>query len=102
MKHDGSYPIIGVNTFLNPNPPAEAKVVLQRSTDDEKVNQLVRLRDFHKRHEAEAPAAVERLRQAVINRENVFAQLVEAVKVCSLGQISEALYQVGGQYRRNM
>jgi len=102
QKHDGSYPIIGVNTFLNPNPLAEAEVVLQRSTDDEKVSQLKRLRDFHARHAAEAPAALERLRSAVINRENVFAQLVEAVKVCSLGQISDALYQVGGQYRRNM
>ena len=102
QKHDGSYPIIGVNTFLNPNPPAEAEVVLQRSTDDEKVNQLKRLRDFHARHADEAPAALERLRNAVINRENVFAQLVEAVKACSLGQISDALYQVGGQYRRNM
>jgi methylmalonyl-CoA mutase len=102
LKHDGSYPIIGVNTFLNPNPPEEAEVVLQRSTDDEKVNQLKRLRDFHARHADEAPATLERLRNAVINRENVFAQLVEAVKVCSLGQISDALYQVGGQYRRNM
>ncbi len=102
MKHDGSYPIIGVNTFLNPNPPAEAEVVLQRSTDDEKVNQLKRLRDFHDRHQGESPAALERLRDAVINNQNVFAQLVEAVRVCSLGQISDALYQVGGQYRRNM
>jgi methylmalonyl-CoA mutase len=102
LKHDGSYPIIGVNTFLNPNPPEEAEVVLQRSTDDEKINQLKRLRDFHARHADQAPAVLERLRNAVINRENVFAQLVEAVKVCSLGQISDALYQVGGQYRRNM
>jgi methylmalonyl-CoA mutase len=102
QKHDGSYPIIGVNTFLNPNPPAEAEVVLQRSTDDEKINQLSRLRDFHARHAGEAPAALDRLRQAVIHRENVFAQLVEAVRVCSLGQISDALYQVGGQYRRTM
>jgi len=102
LKHDGTYPIIGVNTFLNPNPPAEAEVVLQRSTDDEKVSQLKRLRDFQARHAGEAPAALARLRDAVINRENVFAQLVEAVRVCSLGQISDALYQVGGQYRRNM
>ncbi len=102
QKHDGSYPIIGVNTFLNPNPPAEAEVVLQRSTDDEKINQLKRLRDFHARHHDAAPAALERLRQTVINGENVFAELVEAVKCCSLGQISAALYQVGGQYRRTM
>jgi methylmalonyl-CoA mutase len=101
-KHDGSYPIIGVNSFLNPNPPAEAEVVLQRSSLDEKQSQLKRLRDFHARHAKEAPLALEELQRAVINHENIFAHLMKAVRVCSLGQITDALYRVGGQYRRNM
>jgi methylmalonyl-CoA mutase len=102
MKHDGSYPIIGVNSFLNPNPPAEPEVVLQRSSDQEKISQLKRLRDFQQRHGEAAPAALEKLRQTVIRGDNIFAELMDAVRVCSLGQISDALYQVGGQYRRNM
>jgi len=102
MKHDGSYPIIGVNTYLNPEPGAAAEIVLQRSSDDEKKSQLTRLRDFHSRHAEDAPKALARLRQAAIANENVFAMLMEAVRCCSLGQITTALYEVGGQYRRNM
>ena len=64
--------------------------------------QLQRLQDFHKRHAKEAPAMLQRLQQAVIGDENVFAVLMEAVRVCSLGQICNALFEVGGQYRRNM
>jgi isobutyryl-CoA mutase len=101
-KHDGSYPIIGVNTFLNPEPPAEPEIVLQRSTDDEKRSQLARLAEFHQAHAATAAAMIERLRQAAIANENMFAVLMEAVRHCSLGQITNALYEVGGQYRRNM
>jgi len=102
-KHDGSYPIVGVNTFRNPHGDAvPAKLELIRSTEEEKRSQLKRLRDFHKKHAKEAPAMLERLRQAVIRDENVFEVLVEAVRVCSLGQITHALFEVGGQYRRSM
>ncbi len=101
-KHDGSYPIVGVNTFLNPDAQAEHEIVLQRSSEEEKQGQLDRLRDFHARHAGSAPEILERLRQTAINNENMFAVLMEAVRHCSLGQITNALYQVGGQYRRNM
>ncbi|CCG40666.1 fused isobutyryl-CoA mutase/GTPase IcmF [Magnetospirillum molischianum] len=101
-KHDGSYPIIGVNTFLNPNPGEEREIVLQRSSDTEKQSQLVRLRDFQNRHAETAPIWLSRLQQAAIRNENIFAVLIDAVRHCSLGQITGALYDVGGQYRRNM
>ena len=102
-KHDGSYPIIGVNTFRNPHgDPVPQKLELIRSTEDEKKSQLKRLREFHKRNEKTAPEMLERLRQAVIRDENVFAVLMDAVRVCSLGQITHALFEVGGQYRRSM
>jgi methylmalonyl-CoA mutase len=102
-KHDGSYPIVGVNTFRNPHGEAvPQKIELIRSSEAEKQSQLKRLREFQKRHAAEAPAMLERLRQAVIKDENVFAVLMDAVRVCSLGQITHALFDVGGQYRRSM
>jgi methylmalonyl-CoA mutase len=75
---------------------------LARSTEEEKQSQLTRLADFHARHRATAPHALTALQQSVIRDENVFAQLMHAVRVCSLGQITEALFEVGGQYRRNM
>ncbi|MFB0915255.1 MAG: methylmalonyl-CoA mutase family protein [Burkholderiaceae bacterium] len=103
LKHTGELPIIGVNTFRNPNTDDTPQVLeLARSTDEEKQNQLARLGDFHKRHADTAPAALERLRQAVIDNANVFEVLMDAVRVCSLGQITDALFEVGGQYRRNM
>jgi len=102
-KHDGSLPIIGVNTFRNPKGAgAPATIELARSTDDEKQSQLQRLEDFHRRHADAAPAALAALRQAAIDNENVFARLMDAVRVCSLGQVTTALFEVGGQYRRNM
>ncbi len=101
-KHDGSYPIIGVNTFLNPKGMAQQEIELARSTDDEKQSQIQRLRDFQTRNADQAPAMLARLKQTVIDNGNVFAVLMDAVKVCSLGQISSALYEVGGQYRRSM
>jgi methylmalonyl-CoA mutase len=102
-KHDGSLPIVGVNTFRNPKGAhAPATIELARSTDEEKQSQLTRLDDFHRRHADEAPAALAALRQAAIDNENVFARLMDAVRVCSLGQITTALFEVGGQYRRNM
>jgi methylmalonyl-CoA mutase len=103
LKHSGAYPIIGVNTFRNPHgDPVPDHIELARSTEEEKQSQLTRLRDFHARHAPEAPLQLRRLRQAVIENRNVFEILMDAVRVCSLGQITEALFEVGGQYRRNM
>ncbi|SBT08344.1 Methylmalonyl-CoA mutase, large subunit [Candidatus Accumulibacter aalborgensis] len=101
-KHDGSFPIVGVNTFRNPKGDAQIEIELARSTEDEKQSQLNRLRDFQGRNAAESGAMIERLKQTVIDNGNVFAVLVDAVRVCSLGQITGALYEVGGQYRRSM
>jgi len=103
LKHTGEYPIIGVNTFRNPKgDPVPEHIELARSTDEEKQSQLARLADFHERHKAEAPAMLARLQQAVIENRNVFDVLMDAVRVCSLGQITAALFEVGGQYRRSM
>jgi methylmalonyl-CoA mutase len=103
LKHTGELPIIGVNTFRNPHGDAVLdKLELARSTDDEKQGQLARLRDFHQRNAGEAPSMLQRLQQAVIEDRNVFEVLMDAVRVCSLGQITGALFEVGGQYRRNM
>jgi isobutyryl-CoA mutase len=102
QKHDGSYPIIGVNTFLNPKGMTQQEIELARSSDEEKQSQLQRLADFHARNVDQAPKWQARLRQTVIDNGNVFAVLVDAVRHCSLGQITHALYEVGGQYRRNM
>jgi isobutyryl-CoA mutase len=102
-KHTGELPIIGVNTFRNPHGDQVMETLeLARSTDDEKQSQLQRLQDFHTRHAAQAPAMLKTLQQAVMENKNVFAVLMDAVRVCSLGQITEALFEVGGQYRRNM
>jgi methylmalonyl-CoA mutase len=103
QKHDGSYPIVGVNTFRNPHgEQIPQKLELIRSTEEEKQSQLKRLREFQRRHAAACPEMLNRLRQAVIKDENVFAVLMDAVRVCSLGQITHALFEVGGQYRRSM
>ena len=103
LKHTGEYPIIGVNTFRNPHGnPVPQTIELARSTEAEKQSQLARLGDFHTRHAGESPAMLERLKQAVIHGRNVFEVLMDAVRVCSLGQITNALFEVGGQYRRSM
>ena len=103
LKHSGELPIIGVNTFRNPHGDAvQDKLELARSTDEEKQSQLKRLAAFHAQHAAQAPAQLQRLQQAVIANANVFEVLMDAVRVCSLGQITNALFEVGGQYRRNM
>jgi methylmalonyl-CoA mutase len=103
-KHDGSLPIVGVNTFLDPHrdetPPQ--KVELARATEAEKQSQLDRLADFHARHAADAPEALRRLQEAAMHGGNVFEALMDAVRHCSLGQISDAFFEVGGQYRRNV
>jgi methylmalonyl-CoA mutase len=103
LKHTGEYPIIGVNTFRNPKgDEVLEKLELARSTEDEKKSQLDRLYAFHTKHAKESPAMLVRLQQAVIHNQNVFEVLMDAVRVCSLGQITNALFEVGGQYRRNM
>ena len=103
QKHTGEYPIIGVNTFRNPHEDPNPKPIeLARSTTEEKESQLARLADFHARHAAESPAMLKKLQQAVIDNQNVFNVLMDAVRCCSLGQITNALFEVGGQYRRSM
>ncbi|MFI9841367.1 fused isobutyryl-CoA mutase/GTPase IcmF [Nonomuraea sp. NPDC051941] len=102
-KHDGSLPIVGVNTFRNgtDEPPAH-KLELARGTEDEKRSQLDRLRAFHERNRSEAPAQLARLREVAMSDANAFEVLMDAARVCSLGQITEALFEAGGQYRRNV
>jgi len=103
LKHTGELPIIGVNTFKSPHGDgAPQKIELARSTEDEKQSQLQRLQSFHTLHTGQAPQVLERLRQAALANDNVFAVLMDAVRCCSLGQITRALFEVGGQYRRNM
>ncbi|HEV7612882.1 MAG TPA: fused isobutyryl-CoA mutase/GTPase IcmF [Steroidobacteraceae bacterium] len=102
-KHDGSYPIIGVNTFRNPNTEAApATIELARSTDAEKQSQLKRLKAFQQSHAEESAQLLERLRRTVIEDGNTFEVLMDAVRGCSLGQLTHTLYDVGGRYRRNM
>jgi len=106
-KHSGELPIVGVNTFRNPRAHVDEDedlclVELSRATEEEKRNQLRRLKEFQERHRAEAPEALERLKRVALDGGNVFAELMDTVRVCSLGQISRALFQVGGQYRRSM
>jgi len=102
-KHDGSYPIVGVNTFRNPHgDQTPKKLELARSTEDEKQSQLNRLAEFHARNAKAAPAALAKLKRTVVENGNVFAELVNTVRVCSLGQITNALFEVGGEYRRSM
>jgi methylmalonyl-CoA mutase len=105
LKHSGKLPIIGVNTFRDPDAALDQlneSIELSRATEEEKQSQLARLADFQKRHEKEAPAALERLQKVALSEENIFAELMDTVRVCSLGQITQALYDVGGQYRRGM
>ena len=103
QKHDGSYPIIGVNTFRSPHgDAAPAAIELARSTDAEKQSQLERLQVFKDRNAGQAAALLDRLRRTVIADGNTFEVLMDAVRGCSLGQITHTLYDVGGRYRRNM
>ncbi|TVR04205.1 MAG: methylmalonyl-CoA mutase [Deltaproteobacteria bacterium] len=103
LKHSGELPIIGVNTFLDPEASEGVpETELARSTEDEKQQQIDGLAAFHARNAERAPIALRRLQRTVLDGGNVFAELMETVKCCSLGQISHALFDVGGQYRRNM
>lgn len=103
-KHDGSLPIIGVNTFRNPHEDAEPPVVeLARATDAEKSGAVERVRAYRASHATEAEQALARLKAAAVTPdENVFAVLMDAARVCTLQQVTEAFFEVGGQYRRNV
>jgi isobutyryl-CoA mutase len=105
LKHTGKFPIIGVNTFRDPDADMEQMaecIELSRATPTEKKSQLDRLAAFKKHNEKQAPGALERLRKTALSGGNIFAELMETVKVCTLGQITRALYDVGGKYRRNL
>lgn len=105
LKHSGELPIIGVNTYLNPNPPSSEAIdsmEIARASQDEKETQIQNLKKFHEQHASEAEAAIQKLKEVAVTGGNIFAELMETVKYASLGQITNALYQVGGQYRRNM
>jgi methylmalonyl-CoA mutase len=103
-KHDGSLPIVGVNTFINahPDPEGHHGLELARGTETEKQSQLARLHAFHQRHQADAPAALAALQDAATSGGNVFDALMRATRVASLGQITTALFEVGGQFRRTV
>lgn len=104
-KHSGELPIIGVNTYLNPNPPSEEDIdnmEIARATKEEKETQIANLRSFQSKHSDESADALRKLQEVAVSGGNIFAELMETVKSASLGQITNALYEVGGQYRRNM
>lgn len=103
-KHSGELPIIGINTFLRPEGAEEPdmEIELRRSSTDEKDQRIVDLAQFHEQHANESGPALEKLQQVALSGENIFRELMHTVRVASLGQISAALYEVGGRYRRNM
>jgi len=103
-KHDGSLPIIGVNTFRNPaaDDGTPQHVELARASESEKESQLSRVRAYRDGHRVEAEEALARLKEAAVNGDNVFAVLMDAARVCSLQQVTDAFFEVGGQYRRNV
>jgi methylmalonyl-CoA mutase len=108
LKHTGQYPIIGVNTFLDPDSDGqdlvdgESYLELSRATEQEKESQLKRLAEFKNQHAQQAKAALDRLQAVALSGGNIFEELMQTVRTCSLGQITQALYDVGGQYRRNI
>jgi methylmalonyl-CoA mutase len=105
LKNNGQMPIIGVNTFRNPDADAAGTtgtLELARATDGEKDDQLRRLAAFQERNRDKAPAALAKLQQVALSGGNIFSELMDTVRVCSLGQITSALFEVGGKYRRNM
>ncbi len=105
LKHSGELPIVGVNTFQNPDRTGDeeaAGVQLTRASTEEKDTQITRLREFQARHAKKCPVAIERLKTVARDGGNIFEVMMDVVRVCSLGQISRALFEVGGEYRRNM
>jgi len=103
LKHSGELPIIGVNTFLSDegSPTVLPKEVI-RSSQREKEDQIHSLQNLHKTNPGKSTAMLKKLQEVAVNNGNIFEQLMETAKCCSLGQITNALYEVGGQYRRNM
>jgi len=103
LKHTGEFPIIGVNTFLSSKgSPTILPQEVIRATEKEKQYQITVVENLNKGNNKKVTEQVELLKQKSINNENIFEQLMEACKVCSIGQITDALFEVGGQYRRNM
>jgi methylmalonyl-CoA mutase len=103
LKHNGELPLVGINTFLNPKPrEVKTSIQLARSNKEEKDARIATIRQFQSRHAGTAPFALERLKRTALENKNVFNELMETVQHCTLGQISAALYEVGGQYRRNV
>ncbi len=105
LKHSGEFPIVGVNTFQDSGANLEqttGEIELARATEEEKSSQLNRLNEFNKKHEKEASQALDRLKKVALAGDNIFAELMNSVRFCSLGQVTQALNEVGGQYRRNM
>jgi methylmalonyl-CoA mutase len=106
QKHSGALPIVGINTFVDPATDEEGweppEIELRRASPEEKQDQIARLQAFHARHTDQAPAALAHLQQVATNGENIFGALMDTVRVASLGQITSALYAVGGEYRRNL
>ncbi len=106
LKHDGTLPIIGVNTFIDPktlqSEYVAPKIELARASYEEKNQQLENVRLFQAQHKSTAAQELEKLKKAVLSGENIFAALMEAARHCSLYQMTDALYEVGGQYRRNL
>jgi methylmalonyl-CoA mutase len=103
LKHDGRFPIIGVNTFLSSkgSPTVLPKEVI-RATEQEKEYQIEMLRNLHQTNADQVPHSLAKIQQAAIHNKNIFDELMDAVKYCSLGQITQCMFEVGGQYRRNM
>lgn len=105
-KHTGQYPIVGVNTYLNPQAAAaeaaNSLMNLTRATYEEKMGQIENLARFKQMNQGKAEVALDSLRETVLNGGNIFAELMETVKVASLGQITQVLYEVGGKYRRHI
>jgi methylmalonyl-CoA mutase len=103
MKNNGEYPIVGVNTFLNKTgSPTILPAEVIRSTSDEKDQQIKNVNAFKELHKDKSEEMLQRLQGVAVANGNLFAELMETVKYCTLGQITHALYEVGGQYRRNM
>jgi methylmalonyl-CoA mutase len=103
QKNSGALPLVGVNTFLNKEgSPTILPLEVIRSTKDEKDLQIQNVKAFHELHKDKSAEMLERLQDVAINNGNLFTELMKTVKYCSLGQITHALYEVGGQYRRNM
>ena len=103
LKHTGEFPIIGVNTFLSKEgSPTVIPQEVIRATTEEKEDQIKTLQSLHSSSKERSDELLKKLQQAALNNENIFNQLMETAKYCSLGQITNALYEVGGQYRRNM